>query len=83
MRFQIWTLRRDPTPPRPHSGLPRSPRLSWQPVPGSPRGGANPAPPTTSFPLPACPSLLCVSCAPDRDGCEARDQGEAGGWGIA
>lgn len=53
-------------------------------MPGSPRGGANLAPPTiTSSPLPPRPSLLCVSCAPDRDGCEEGDQGEVRGWGLA
>lgn len=85
MRFPIWTAPGDPTPPHPHSRLPPSLlRLSWQLMPGSPRGGANLAPPTiTSFPLPPCPSLLCVSCAPDRDGCEEGDQGEVRGWGIA
>lgn len=60
MQFQIWTLRRDPTPPRPHSGLPLSPRLSWQPVPGSPRGGANLAPPHHFLPPPClCLPPLC------------------------
>lgn len=43
-----------PHPPYPHSQLPSNlPRLSWQPVPGSPRGGANPAPPHYLLPPPS------------------------------
>lgn len=53
MQFPNWTPSRDPTPPHPHAGLPPSLRLSWQPVPGSPRGGANPAPPHHFLPPPS------------------------------
>lgn len=42
-----------PHPIAPHSELPPSLRLSWQPVPGSPRGGANPAPPHHFLPPPS------------------------------
>ena len=53
MQFPNWTPSRDPTPQHPHAGLPPSLRLSWQPVPGSPRGGANPAPPHHFLPPPS------------------------------
>lgn len=77
-----------PTPPyHPQPPPPASCRAAsgchGNPCPSLPEAVPTLLPPTTSFPLPPSPSLLCVSCAPDRDGCEERDQGEVWGWGIA
>lgn len=73
------------TPPHraPTQGCLRAHGCHGNPCPALPGAVPTLLPPTTSFPLPGCPFLLCVSCAPDRDGCEERDQGEVWGWSIA
>lgn len=82
MQFPIWTPPQDPTPRTPTQGCFRACGCHGNPCPALPGAVPTVFPPTISSP-PPCPSLLCVSCAPDRDGCEERDQGEVWGWGIA
>jgi hypothetical protein len=72
-----------PPPTPPPASCRAASRCHGNPCPSLPEAVPTLLPPTTSFPLPPSPSLLCVSCAPDRDGCEERDQGEVWGWGIA